>query len=407
MSVAQPARVQPRHARRWLPPVLIGGLAVLGLGAWVVMRPREEPSLAVRRDLIVQYMRLNGSVVAPPTAQAVIYPPYMTTVKKVRTTLNERVRRGTVLLELTIPSADAALHAARQAVREAGVAYADAQRGASDSVRSAERQLAAARTAEGRARAAAQPPAGEPGTGATASPATADLEQAISERRAAEQALAQARAEAQAASEPARMQLEDARAALREAQSGRAQGLIRAPIEGTMLALNAREGELVGKDARKPLATIVNLDRLQVVAPLSAKQLPHATVATPVKLMLENLPNTIIDGRIAQVTSVADAEGRVTSYTAIIAFDNSQGLVRPDQQAKVSVKLGAARNVVAVPAEAVDDRQGQPVVQVWRSGRWVAAPVQVGWSDGMYTEIREGIREGEEVKVTHSILGSR
>jgi multidrug efflux pump subunit AcrA (membrane-fusion protein) len=73
-----------------------------------------------------------------------------------------------------------------------------------------------------------------------------------------------------------------------------------------------------------------------------------------------------------------------------------------------SVKLDAVRDVVAVPNSAVRKGEGgQPVVEVQRNGQWVKVPVQIGLSDGAYTEVKQGIQPGEVVKAEAPMLGRR
>lgn len=420
---------RPQAARRnaW-PAAIIVAAAALGIGAWVVAWTRGTPALAARRPEIIAYMTLGGPTVAPPTAVATLKSPYHTMVKKVHVTLNQRVRRGELLVELVIPSADMALQSARQAVRDAEANYEAARRASGTALSSARQQLDAARAAERAARGGGQSAApangqgsdastgdtGSGGTGATSSgtapsvtitPAV-DLPTAIAQRQAAEQAVAEAQSGAAASLAPAREQLEQARAALKDAEAGRTQGMIRAPMTGNVVVLNAADGQTVGEDANKPLVQVVDLYALQVQAALSPAQLPHAPVGTPVELRFQQLPSKVVPGKITRITSVPDQQGRVTGYTAIVDFDNRRGQVQPNWPASVAIRLAEAHNVVAVPNDAVQKGDhDQTFVEVRRGGRWQKVPVVVGVSDGTYTEIRQGIQEGEEVKVTPPLLG--
>jgi RND family efflux transporter MFP subunit len=403
---------RPRWSRRPLAAALAAPLLVALAGC-----SRPEPTVAVKRD-IVAHMALQATVTAPPGAQAVVYPPYLTTVKRIRVKPNERVAKGQVLMELAIPSADQALQGAKDAVRQAEADYQSARANAAAPVQAAEQRLAQAKAAEKSARAALrqQNPAPDQGntsdeSGATPAPAAAsspELEQAVRERRAAEQAFAQARAQVDAEVLPARQALEEARQALREAQAGRAQGFVRAPITGTVIALNAQEGATVGQDRNQPLATILNRDKLQVRAPLAPEQVPYAKEGTPVKLTSSAWPNQQVEGKIVEVISAADPQGKGTVYTAILGVDDRNAPLAPNQQVLASVKLDAVKDVVAVPNSAIRKGEGgQPVVEVQRNGQWVNVPVQTGLTDNAYTEIKQGIQPGEVVKAEAPMLGRR
>lgn len=391
--------LHPRAAGRphGLPIALaIIAFLVLGVGAWAYLKTRPEASVAVRRDIIA-YIPLDGQVVAPPRAQAQVFSPYATTVKKVATTLNARVDKGDLLVELALPAVDAAVASAQQSVDRARQEFENADKTADQALLSTRQRLEAARVAERNLRAAVQ-------SGDAAS--AVSLEQASQERRAAEQALVQGEYDKNETLEPYRQSLQWALESLKEARSGRLQGLVRAPISGTVVALNARDGEAAGDRPEVPLVTIINLDRLQVQSPVAPEDVGHADVGTPVSLQFEKLPNQIFDGMILRLTTSADDKGRVTSYVAVIGFNNRDSVVMPAQKARASIRRGAVKNVVAVPTEAVDMGEGnQAIVEVNRNGQWVKQPVKIGLSDGDYTEIREGIREGDAIRVTPSLTG--
>lgn len=209
--------------------------------------------MAARRDIVAR-LPLRGEVIAP--------------VARVLTTVAANVKRGDVLVELSHPTAQAAEQQARQALAAAETAYANAKQVYSGEVTAAEQRLAAARQAERSARAALQVRVGSPdeGVSITVPDPSQDLETAMQARFEAERAVAQTQARYEAELTPYRQQLEAARTALQDAQAGRKQAMIRAPIRGTVLAPNAQPGAEVGEDAKQPVVTIVDLDALQVLA---------------------------------------------------------------------------------------------------------------------------------------------
>jgi multidrug efflux pump subunit AcrA (membrane-fusion protein) len=74
-------------------------------------------------------------------------------------------------------------------------------------------------------------------------------------------------------------------------------------------------------------------------------------------------------------------------------------------KASASVQVGEVKDVLAVPNDAIqDDRSGRPMVKVLRNGDWREAVVEVGLSDGSYTEIRGGLEEGDTVQVKRDLL---
>jgi RND family efflux transporter MFP subunit len=204
---------------------------------------------------------------------------------------------------------------------------------------------------------------------------------------------------------PYQQRLEAAQAAFREAQAGRKFAMIRSPIDGTVLALNARPGLVIGDDRQTPVATIVDLDKLQVHAMLNADEASSVRPGTPVTLSFRELPGQPFEGKVTRITTEPAGPLGGQRYVAIIEFQNTQGLVKPGMTASVSVRVAEARNVPAVPSGAVHrDKTGRPVVEVLKNGRWQRVVVEPGLSDGRYTAIRSGLNDGETVKVTPALL---
>lgn len=405
MTEISRARPRPRSDdRAILGTVLLLLLIVLGLWAYANTRPKT--ATAVRRDIVV-FLPLAGEVVAPPTERADVMAPYRAPVAKVYVSVGDKVKRGDVLAELALANVQTAYEQAREAVKAAQLAYESAQRQYGAAVAGAKKKLEAAQLAERQARATVAAGAPPPESGVTISDSdpTQALAAATAARIEAEQALLQAQAEMEAALTPYRQRLQAAQETFQAAQAGRKQALIRSPVTGTVLALNARPSEEVGRDTKIPVAIVVNLSALQVHAAMSSEEADAVKVGETAILTFREIPGKEFEGRVARITTAPPRPLVGPRMVAIVDFKNDDGLVKPDMKASVRIKLGEAKNALVVPSEAVDhDKSGRPFVDVLRGGRWQSVVVEIGLSDGRYTAIRSGLNEGDTVKVTPSIL---
>ena len=84
--------------------------------------------------------------------------------------------------------------------------------------------------------------------------------------------------------------------------------------------------------------------------------------------------------------------GGVTNYTVELTLDDTDGL-RSGMNVWVSIVTGARERCLRVPSEAVSGG----VVQVQRGGKTEEVSVKTGISGGGYTEILEGLEEGDVV----------
>lgn len=390
-------------------------VAALGLGGWALTRGHTEAATVVRRDIVAS-VPIQGDVIAPPDAQASIPAPYRAPVAKVYTSVGQNVRRGDTLVELSLPNVQDLYRQARENVRSAETAYANARKQYQTAVDAARKNLDTARAAERSARQASAPPtaattaANTPDTpGASVSPGNtgaADLGAASQSRIQAEAALAQAQAEMTSALQPYQQQLDAARAAFKDAQSGRKQALVRAPIAGTVLALNAQPGSEVGQDQKVPVALIVDLEKLMVQGPLANSQATFVKEGMPAVITVAGVPGERFDGRVHAVTTqVTGGLLKRTQYVALVHVVQKKGQVKPGMKATASINAGEVKNVLAVPADAVrTDSSGRFTVQVNHGGQWQDQIVEVGLSDGKYTEIKSGLQEGENIRVKAKLI---
>lgn len=405
-------RERPRAGARhtvWIAAGVLLALAV-AFGAWAYVRTRPSAASVTRRT-IVAVVPLSGQVVAPPGERADVMAVYQAPVARVYTSLGARVSRGEVLVELALANAQAAYEQARVQVRAAETASVNAEREYGTGIRAARQRLDATRAAERRARqplsvtVTPAPAEGEPGV-VPAPAAAPDLATANAERMAAESELAAATSSREAAVLPFRQQLEAARAAFQDARSGRKQAMVRAPISGTVLALNAQPGVVVGTDRKTPIVTIVDLDALQVQGEVTPEQAGVLKAKMPATVTLTGVAGVELHGKVASVTTAA-GEGllKKTRYVVLVSFENPKGAAKPGMKAGAAIRPGEAKDVLAVPSEAVKtDASGRPVVRALRSGQWQSVIVETGLSDGRYTEIRSGLQENETVQVRPDLM---
>ena len=393
---------------KWVALILL--LAVIGIGAWAYFASRPKNATVVERD-IVGLVPVRGEVVVPPSAKADVYAPFQSPVEKVHVTVGQKVDRGDVLVELSYVSAEMAVEQARQQVKAAETAYANARNQNSAALRAAQQQLAEARKAEQQAR---QPASTTftPEGGAISVETPAALESATQARIAAEQAVQQARLDLEANVLPFKTQLDQTRETYQQARSGARIANIKAPISGTVLAINVRPGEQIPAEQKEPVATIVDLGELQVHAEMKPEEASGVKPGTDVTINFADIPNKQFEGKVARITTQVDSKlaGLVKQqeYVAIVEFRNDEGLVKPGTKVQqVALKTGEVQNATAVPVEALDrDKSGRPTVKALRNGSWQPVVVEAGITDGTYVEIKSGLRPGETIQVTPNILSA-
>ena len=78
-------------------------------------------------------------------------------------------------------------------------------------------------------------------------------------------------------------------------------------------------------------------------------------------------------------------------------LDRHEGALRPEMTASVTVLLEARLGVLAIPSRAMKRVRGASVVYIAGGGEPEMREVKVGWKDGPWIEVLEGLDDGEIV----------
>ncbi len=353
---------------------------------------REEEAVAARRDIIACAM-LDGKIMAPAPADANIVPPYKAPVHKIYVTIGQKVREGEVLMELSAPSNQVYYQQARQRLQQARDQLTQARARYQAQIRKAKQELEQARQTERSVRQALKAAQ----AGKEVNVTIVDLEEAVERRQAAEQALIDAEARMEAGLVPYERELINAQQAFQEAQSGVKAAMIRSPISGTVLEIKVTVGDEA--NPKKPVARVTDLSALRVYAEVSGELSRKLNSGVPATITVKELPDEEFRGFLRNVYSKEAGLLRGVEHIAVFDFVNREGLAKPDMTAKVRVKIGEAKNVLAVPAGAVYKTNGRQSVKLRVNDKWRTRIVETGISDGEYIEIKFGLSEGDVVRV--------
>jgi HlyD family secretion protein len=232
-------------------------------------------------------------------------------------------------------------------------------------------------------------------------PAT-DLETAESTARSAEAAVKSAEA-----------QVVQAQASLNQAQVNLSHTIIRAPIDGVVIARNVDVGQTVASSLQAPTLFVIarDLSEMQVNASVDESDIGEIQPDQRVTFRVDAYPNETFSGTVSQVRLQPVVEQNVVSYVTVIDVPNPGLKLKPGMTASVSIETGRTDDVLKVPTAALrftpaapgaarETRGGalnSPTQDEERSAVWVLTgnqpvrvPVTTGISDGRDTAILDG-----------------
>jgi cobalt-zinc-cadmium efflux system membrane fusion protein len=170
--------------------------------------------------------------------------------------------------------------------------------------------------------------------------------------------------------------------------------ILRAPFAGVVTKFDVAVGEVVEPD--KELFTVADISTVWVLADVYEKDLAKITREGSASINVDAYPTRTFTGRITHVSDLIDPATRAAKVRCVV--DNRDGALKLDMFAKVVLGTVDERQALAVPADAVQQVDGQAVVFVRQSAtRFERHNVQVGRRAGGLVEILGGLDEGQMV----------
>lgn len=194
------------------------------------------------------------------------------------------------------------------------------------------------------------------------------------------------------AHERLRSDLEVQRAAVDIAKLEMSYTSIVAPISGVVAERMVKEGNLV--QANSSLFRIVDATRLEAVLNVPERELATMKAGMPVNMQVDALPGKRFEGAIDRVSPVVDSGSGTFRVTA--AFAGGEQL-KPGMFGRIEVVYDQRADVLTVPRDALVEGDGEAAVYAVRDGKAVLTPVQLGYVNGSFAEVRAGIAEGDQV----------
>lgn len=114
--------------------------------------------------------------------------------------------------------------------------------------------------------------------------------------------------------------------------------------------------------ANTPLVTIVDLDPVVVVVYATEKDYASVSVGQAVELDTDAFPGETFTGRVTRIAPVFRVESRQARVE--LTVDNPDARLKPGMFVRARTVLGRIEDAVAVPKDAIADRDGEKVVFV-------------------------------------------
>ncbi len=417
-------------ARRWWQSITLwlGLLAVaVAAGGWWYWQSAKRAQAApryvtqeVQRGQVKLTVAANGTL--QPTRSVNIGSELSGTVLKVNVDVNDRVKKGQVLLELDTSKLADQITRSRAALASAQARLAVAAATTKESLGNLGRQEEVARLSNGRV-----PSQAELAT------ARATVERAQAEQNAAVANVA------------------DAKAALSTDETNLSKASIRSPIDGVVLSRSVDPGNAVAASLRAVTLFSIAEDLTQLKLNVNVDEADVGAVAVgqAASFTVAAYAGRRFPARITRVAYGSTTTDNVVTYTTVMDVTNTDLSLRPGMTATATIVANERHDVLLVPTSALrftpatasaaspaaaasggnsvvskliprmpgqgarrpaaaNDPNAPRRVWVLRDGKAVPLPVTVGISDGRRTEVSgAGLEAGLPVIVDQRSTAAR
>ena len=197
---------------------------------------------------------------------------------------------------------------------------------------------------------------------------------------------------------------------------------ITSPIDGVVLSKSVEEGQTVAASFSTPelFSIAQDLTDMRVIADIDEADIGGVKEGQRVTFTVDAFPDDRFEGQVTQVRQQATTSSNVVTYEVVISAPNKDLKLKPGLTANVTIFTLEKNNVLAAPSKAlrfipnealltkeqkIEDCEGVTKVWTLEGNIFKAHAVEVGTTNGMLTEIVNGISEGTEVLVDFKLNG--
>ncbi|MDO9038331.1 MAG: efflux RND transporter periplasmic adaptor subunit [Lutibacter sp.] len=157
------------------------------------------------------------------------------------------------------------------------------------------------------------------------------------------------------------------------------------PLSGFATSINASKGMFLNPS--DVAMTITNTDQLHIELKIFEKDLPSVKVGQSIKIMLQNEPGKVYEGKVHLINRAINATERTIDIHGDLVNEADVKLFAPGMYIEANI-LTATEKLLALPQEAVANIENDFFVLVKQSTTsFKRMPVKIGATDNGYVQI--------------------
>jgi len=171
---------------------------------------------------------------------------------------------------------------------------------------------------------------------------------------------------------------------------------ITSPIDGEVVLLNGKTGDIVVEEKNQPFCSILNKDVFYVETQIDESDINKIQLGQKAYATIDALDSAETEGEVSFVSLISSASNGIITYKVRVLLENTSALdIREGMSVYVDFVIAEAKDVLQIPVQAVKNVDGKPSVTMEDGS---IRNVTTGFTDGKMVEIISGLELSEKVK---------
>jgi multidrug efflux pump subunit AcrA (membrane-fusion protein) len=173
----------------------------------------------------------------------------------------------------------------------------------------------------------------------------------------------------------------------------------KAPVESTVTGVVGRIYVDIGENVipLTAVALVVNMDKVKIDLDIPEKYLPKISLRQEARVSVDAYPKKDFIGSVTKISPVVDLGTRTAPIE--ITIDNPEHDLKSGMFARVRLVIEERHSALVVLKESIMGREPNTYVYVIEDKRAVLRKISLGFRQGPYYEVREGLKEGDLVVI--------
>lgn len=180
-----------------------------------------------------------------------------------------------------------------------------------------------------------------------------------------------------------------------------------APIDGVVAARNIQIGQIISSGVTNvgggtTAFILCDLSHVYIYASVDESDIGNVKLGQPAEVTADAFPRMPFRGEVVRIaTKGVNLQNVVTFEVRIEVTSRNKDMLKPEMTANVDIIIAEKEDTILVPATGISRERRDTFVALQTANGKIEEkhPVKIGISDGVQTEVLEGVKEGDVIQV--------